>query len=237
MKRLLILVLLGSILTGTDLFSQFQTRQSINEFYQVDEYIKRQGRGDKYKLPDNSIGTPYNNPDYQLGNVYKENKLWASNVALRYNAVADEIEIKESLGTADEEARVLPRDPDIFVKIVDDIFIFVPFQGDVEKGNYFHILYEGKKLDLYKKIVKEVIPGRKASSSLTKDIPTEFRDKSQYFLITKSGRFYQLPDSKAKRLNVFGSNKELVRNYVEENDLDIDDEADLLKIIKYYDSI
>lgn len=237
MKKFLILSIVMCSLYSMTINAQYKTRQSINELYQVDEYIKRQGKGDRFKLPDNFKGSPYNDPNYLLGNVYKENALWATDVAMRYNAVADEIEIKEALSSTDEDARVLPRHPDIFVKIENEIFVFVPFQGSIEDGGYFHILFEGKKLDLYKKIIKEVIPGRKASNSLTKDIPTEFRDKSQYFLVTKSGRFYQLPDQRSKKFDIFGKNKQLVENYVDENKLDIENDQDLVKIVKFYDGI
>ena len=236
MKNKIVLLLCG-VLLGSSALAQYKTRQSINELYLADAYIKRQADGISYNNPDEYNGTPYNFPDYQIGNIYKGNELFATEVALRYNAVADELEVKESLATSDEDARVLPKDPEIFVKIQNDIFVFVPFQGKVEDGGYFHVMYEGKKLDLYKKIIKKVIPGKKASNSLTKDVPTEFRDKSQYFLVTKNGRFYQLPDSKAKKFDIFGANKALVMKYVEENDLDVNNDEDLLKIVAYYDGV
>lgn len=235
--KLKILVLLAVVVMSFTAVAQFQTRQSINELYLADSYIKRQANGISYSNPDEYKGTPYNFPDYQIGNVYKGNALFATEVALRYNAVADELEVKESLATPNEDARVLPKDPEIFVKIGDDIFVFVPFEGKIEEGGYFHVMFEGKKLDLYKKIIKKVIPGKKASNSLTKDVPTEFRDKSQYFLVTKNGRFYQLPDTKARKFDIFGANKEIVMKYVDDNDLDVDKDDDLLKIVMYYDSI
>jgi hypothetical protein len=98
-------------------------------------------------------------------------------------------------------------------------------------------MFEGKKLDLYKKLKKRVIPGRKASSSFTQDVATEFRDESQYFLVTKSGRFFQLPDEKSKKFDIFGANKEVVSEYVKKNNLDPEEEKDLLKIIQFYDGV
>jgi hypothetical protein len=217
--------------------AQFWDREFVGGLNQIEQNNNRQQRFDKYTLEENSIGTPYNHPDYLVGNVYKGNALWATNVALRYNAVADEIEVKESLESADEDARLIPKDPDIFVKIVNDIYVFIPFQGKIEDGGYFHVMFEGKKLDLYKKLKKRVIPGRTASSSFTQDVPTEFRDESQYFLVTKSGRFFQLPDERSKKFDIFGANKEVVLEYVKNNDLNPEKEDDLLQIIQFYDGV
>ena len=59
--------------------------------------------------------------------------------------MADEIEIKESLDSSDDDARVLTKSPDIFVKIEEDIFIFAPYKGGIEEGGYFQVMFEGQK--------------------------------------------------------------------------------------------
>lgn len=235
MKISTLLITLSALIFTTVLHSQ--TRQMINEFYQVDEYVKRQDKGVKYANKADYKGTPYHNPEYVLGNVYEGDELMAYEVALRYNAVSDEVEIKESLISSDEDARVLTKDPNIFVKIQNDIFVFVPLNGSIEEGGYFQILFEGTKVDLYKKIIKEFQPGKKASSSLTKDIPPVFKDASLYFVVTTNGRFYQLPESRAKKLDIFGGSKPQIEQYAQEHNLNITEEADLLKVIKYFDSI
>ncbi len=237
MKKITAYLLFAIMLVSFTAEAQRWDREFVSGLNQIDQNNKLQRRFDKYTLKENSIGTPYNHPDYLLGNVYKGNALFATNVALRYNAVADELEVKESLDTPDEDARILPKDPEYFAKIGHDIYVFVPFQGKVEDGGYFHVMFEGKKLDLYKKLIKRVIPGKKASSSFTHDVPTEFRDESQYFLVTKSGRFFQLPDDKNKKFDIFGANKEVVLKYAEENGLNSEQEADLLKIVQHYDSM
>ncbi|MBT8262565.1 MAG: hypothetical protein KJO05_07065 [Bacteroidia bacterium] len=237
MKKIALHTLILSLLLCISAQAQIWDREFVSGLNQIDQNNKRQTKFDKYTLEEDVIGTPYNHPNYLIGNVYRGNALFATNVALRYNAVADEIEIKESLDSADEDTRVLPKDPEIFAKIENDIFVFVPFQGKIEDGGYFHVMFEGKKLDLYKKLIKKVIAGRKASSSFTQDVPTEFRDESQYFLVTKNGRFFQLPDDKNKKFDIFGANKQKVLNYAKDNGLNPGKEADLLKIIKYYDGV
>lgn len=237
MKKITFYTIVFSLLFSLSAEAQIWDREFVSGLNQIDQNNKRQTKFDKYTLEEGVVGTPYNNQNFLLGNVYRGNALFATNVALRYNAVADEMEIKESLESADEDTRVLPKDPEIFAKIENDIYVFVPFQGKIEDGGYFHVMFEGKKLDLYKKLIKKVIAGRKASSSFTQDIPTEFRDESQYFLVTKNGRFFQLPEDKKKKFDIFGANKEKVLQYAKDNGLNPSEEKDLLTIIKYYDGV
>lgn len=212
-------------------------RQFVNDMYQLDEYIKRGNRGIDYKDTDSYDGTPYNNPSFLIGNVYSGIGLLATNVALRYNAIADEIEIKESLTTPDSQAKVLTKSPEIFVKIDQDIFVFVPYDGGIEGGGYFQVLLEDKKYDLFKKLIKDFRPLKKASTSITRDIPARFIDRPEYYIVTRSGKFYQLPDKKSKFFKVFSENEQLVRDYVRDNALNLDNEKDLIRLLRYYNSI
>ncbi len=213
------------------------TRQFTNDLYQLDEYIKRQSGEIDFTDTDSYTGTPYNNPAYLPGNVYKGKELLATNVALRYNAIADEMEIKESLVSDDEDAKVLTKAPDIYVKIVNDIYVFVPYQGGIEGGGYFQVLFEGQKYDLFKKMKKDFTPAKKATTSITRDIPAKFKDDPIYYIVTKSGKFYELPSNKKKKLKVFSDNMDLVKDYVNDNGLDLNDENDLLRVIRYYDGV
>jgi hypothetical protein len=214
----------------------YQTRQFTSDLYQMDEYIKRQNKGIDFKETNSYTGTPYNDPNYLLGNVYKNDELWANDVALRYNAMADEIEIKESLNSDDNEAKVLTKSPDVFVKIVNDIYIFAPYKGGIEGGGYFMVLFEGDKIGLLKKPKKKFTPEKKATTSITRDLPASFKDKPVYYIVDKSGKYYELPSSRNKKLKVFGTNKDAIKRYVSEKGLDLNKEEDLLRVIKHYDT-
>ncbi|MDX1461622.1 MAG: hypothetical protein R3359_01095 [Marinirhabdus sp.] len=212
-------------------------RRFVSSLFQLDEYIKRQDKFVDYTETDSYIGTPYNNPEYLLGSVYQDTKLLARNVALRYNAIADEIEVKEKLSTSTENARPLTKSPDIFVKIQDVIFVFVPYQGGIEGGGYFQVLYEGPKVDVFKKLHKKFIPAKPARTSITRGVKAQFIDKPVYYLVTKNGKFYELPSSRNKKLNVFGKNKEVMSDFVRENKLDLNVEKDLVAAIVYFNSL
>jgi len=214
----------------------YSNRRTTSALFVLDEYIKRQDNGVNYKDTKSYKGTPYNNPSFLSGNIYESNKLLATDVALRYNAIADEIEVKETLTTSDDEAKVLSKSLDIFVKINKDIFIFAPYQGGIENGGYFQVLFEGENYNLYKKLKKKFTPEKKATTSITTSIPATFTDKPVYYIVTKEGKYYELPESKNKKLKVFGNKQDEIKKYVKENKLNLKEEKDLLRVMRYFDN-
>lgn len=236
---IIVLIVLGATFsTSAQQFDQggYGSRQFTSDLFQLDEYIKRQNAGIDFSDTDSYTGTPYNHPNYLLGNVYKNDSLWATNVALRYNAMADEMEIKESLESKDSEAKVLTKSPDVYVKIMNDIYIFAPYKGGIEGGGYFHVLFEGDKIGLFKKPKKSFTEGKKAKTSITRDMPAGFKDRPVYYIVDKSGKYYELPGSRSKKLKVFGKNKDAIKKFVGEKQLDLNVERDLIRVIKYYDT-
>lgn len=236
MKKI-ILTLTICVLTLNTAIAQFDAAMFVSDAFLLDTYIKRQNKGINFKDTKSYKGTPYNNPNYLLGNIYKEGKLLANNIAIRYNAIADEMEVKQYPSDSDDDARVLTKSQDIYVKIIDAIYVFVPYQGGIEKGGYFQVIFEGNNIALYKKHVKDFSPEKKATSSITKTLPAVFKDKPVFYLVTKKGTFYQMPKSKSKKLKVFGEKQNKMKDFTKQNSLDLNKEQDLLTAIKYYDTL
>lgn len=237
MKKCIILLILFSIGSSGLKAQETETRRFVNSLYQLDEFIKRQDKFVDYTDTESYTGTPYNNPSFLPGNIYEKKKLLASNVALRYNAIADEIEVKESLKTPISKARPLPKSPDVFVKIVNDIFVFAPYRGGIEGGGYFQVLYEGNQISVFKKLTKKFYPAKPAKTSITRDILANFEDKPVYYLVSKNGKFYELPSSRSKKLKVFGKNQEIIKAFVSKNKLNLNTEKDLIATIIYFNSL
>jgi hypothetical protein len=236
MKKTILTVVL-CVLTLNTALAQFDSAMFVSDVFLLDNYIKRQNKDVNFKDTKTYKGTPYNNPNFLPGNIYKEGTLLADNIAIRYNAVADEMEVKQTLSSDDENARVLTKSQDIYVKIIEDIYVFVPYQGGVENGGYFQVIFEGGQIALYKKHVKEFIREKKATSSITKTLPAVFKDKPVFYLVTKSGKFYQMPKSRSKKLKVFGDKQNQMKAFTKQNNLDINKQEDLLTAVKYYDSL
>ena len=225
------------VITLNTTTAQFDAAMFVSDVFLLDNYIKRQNKDVNFKDTKTYKGTPYNNPSFLLGNIYKEGKLLADNLAIRYNAVADEMEVKQILNSDDENARVLAKSQDIYVKIVDDIYVFVPYQGGVENGGYFQVIFEGSQIALYKKHIKDFKPEKKATSSITKTLPAVFKDKPVFYLVTKSGKFYQMPKSRSKKLKVFGEKQNQMKAFTKQNNLDLNKQKDLLTAVIYFDTL
>lgn len=176
----------------------------------------------------------YANTSFIDGNIYQEDQLIKSGVPMRYNAFADEIEIKKS--PTDANYGALIKDPEIFVKMGRDLYLFIPFEGSKEKGGYFNVLSDGKTYDLYKKTTATFQEGRKAASTYARDVPPSFNKHVTYYLV-EDGRFLQMPNTKSRILKMMDSKKSEIKSYIKDNKLDIDKEGDLIQVVAYFDSL
>lgn len=176
----------------------------------------------------------YANPNFISGNIYQEDQLIRSGVPMRFNAYADEIEIKRSPSATDFSALV--KDPSIFVKMGLDLYVFVPFEGSNDKGGYFNVLYDGKKYDLYKKTVATFREAMEAKSTYGRDTPPSFPKFTTYYLV-EDGQFLEMPNSKKRIMKMMDSKKSEMDNYIKQNKLNLDKEADLIKAIAHFDSL
>ncbi len=176
----------------------------------------------------------YANPNFLQGNIYQEDKLLKSDVPMRYNSYADEIEIKKN--ASDDSYSALIKSPDIFVKIVNDIYVFVPYEGANEKGGYFNVLSDGKTYDLYKKTKAVFREPKKANTSYQRDTPPSFPKTVTYYMV-QNGTFYEAPNNSSKMLKMMDKKKSEIKAYMKQNNLDLNKEVDLIKVVSYFDSL
>lgn len=176
----------------------------------------------------------YANVNFVPGKIFQGDQLIKDNVPMRYNAYADEVEIKKN--SYEESYSALMKDPNIFVKIFNDIYLFVPFQGSNEKGGYFNILSEGKTYDLYKKTTAIYREPQKARTNYERDSPPSFLKTVKYYLV-RDGTFLEMPSSKSKVLKMMDKKKSEIKTYIKQNNIDLDKEADMIKLVSYFDSL
>ena len=82
-----------------------------------------------------TMGSIYENKEFQTGSVYKVGTLVASNVALRYNVQAEEIEMKAKTNTT--VANVMKTSDNISVRILNDDFVYLISPDKNQKAGYF----------------------------------------------------------------------------------------------------
>jgi len=214
----------------------FAIAQNINSQRQTELFARNAYKYDTSNLydpanPENYKGTPYHSDNFLTGNVYIENELILSNVALRYNAIADEIEFKESLNSNDKEVKALVKSKEIYAKIMKDIFVFIPSEG------YYLVIFDGDNFSLLKKITKKYFPAKKAKNNYETSTLAEFEDRFSYSIYTKNGEMTEFPKSKSKKLKAFGNSEKLIKDYIKKYNLDLNKEKDLKKVIIYLDGV
>lgn len=218
------------------LSSSNTTAQGVFNDPETDTYISQRS----ITMPDHGYtytGSPYANKAFQAGFVFKDGKILASNVGLRYNAARDEFEIKKSVNTSNYAAKVLVKSEDIYVKIMNRLYVYIDKNKENETGGYYEVLHDGERMSLYKKISKEFIEGKKAVNSIATDILPMYKEREKLFLLNENGELSELPNSRNGRINSFNSNKKQVKQQIRDEKLNINKSYDLIKVLRYYDSL
>lgn len=183
-------------------------------------------------------GSAYENDKFVSGYVFKNGRMLASNIGLRYNAFRDEIEVKTNIDAPNTSAKVMMRNPDIYVKLLNKLIVFSPAKEGISRPGYFIVLAEGEKADLYKKLSKEYIEGSESMTSLTRDIPSTYKEKETYYFVDKkTGAFEELPTGKNAKFALFKDLKKQMKAYADKERININKEWGLKKIVNHYNQL
>ena len=233
MKKSLLIFSLLSIISFSEINAQngvMQTRKNVVLFDHVNRNNLMLDYVDVYE------GTPYNNPNFLIGNIFIKNELTAPNISLRYNIYADEIEVKEDPNDDEADSKALTKSPDIHVTILNDKFVYIAKTEGLPTGGYFLEMQKGKNVMLYKKLIKKYYPEKKAKTSFERDIPASFKDKPIYYIMTKDGKMNELPSSKSKIIKMLSGFEKGIKSYIKTNKINVAEEKGLIKAFKYCDS-
>lgn len=209
--------------------------QSVFNESDIDSYISQ--RSVEVYLEADFTGTPYKDKMFKNGTILKNGVPLAKNIGLRYNASKDLFEVKKSSVLKDDQAKVLKSSSDLFIKIGNENYVFLAPNENNSTQGYFLIDYKSDKTSLFKKIKKEYIPEQKAYTSLASNIAANYKEKLSLYLYTNDGLLIELPGSKSKRLKAFGDKSKEVKVFVKENKINLNKEAGLIEVIKYYDTL
>ncbi len=189
-------------------------------------------RASKYN-PENTKGTPYQTEDFQTGSLLNESTVIFPDVALRYNALNDEFQIKSSLNESNKNIQAVMKKTDLYVKVGDAIYTYLLPSGEV--GGYYNVLVEGTKKSIYKKLSKKFVEGAQSVNMMTGNHPNRLVDETKYYLVSEDGTIEELPNSKNRRLKLIAAKDyKSFKKYAKSNDLNVKSEEDLIKLVEYY---
>lgn len=180
-------------------------------------------------------GSAYTTDTFLFGKLYYKGN-YESDVYYRYNAYAEEIEIK-SINIPDAPISGLSRDKSIELVTLDgktfSFKTFIDKQGLTQNG-YLTLLSDGE-YKFYKRVDVKYTEGQKAQNSFVKAIPPRFSQFTEYYLeVPGVDRIDELEISNRRLIKLLpGDKQELVKSYLKENKLKVKDEADVIAVLKW----
>lgn len=182
-------------------------------------------------------GSPYTADEFQPAELfYKNDKI--GTIFYRHNALNEEIEIKESKNQ--QGIRGLNRDKNISLQVEGKPMRFMTFidKGGKTMNGYLTQLVDGEHYDLYKRVHVKFTEGAPAQNSFVKAIPSRFSQFTEYY-VQKQGvdrvDELQQKNSKLYALAENSEQKQLLKAFLKDNNLDVDNEEDLVRLIMFLD--
>jgi len=182
-------------------------------------------------------GSPYTTDEFQPAELfYKNDKI--GTIFYRHNALNEEIEIKESKNQ--QGIRGLNRDKNIIIEVEGKPMRFMTFidKGGKTMNGYLTQLVDGEHYDLYRRVHVKFTEGAPAQNSFVKAIPSRFSQFTEYYIQKKGVDRVDELQQKNSKLYALAENseqKQLLKAFLKDNNLDVDNEEDLVRLIMFLD--
>lgn len=184
----------------------------------------------------NVKGTPYFDIKFKSASISPQEKVYL----IRYNAITDDMEV-----ISEKDTLVLNKDGNtryVIKQHLGNITFKILAYDDKEtiKHGYFVSLTEGDNIALYKKERKKLVKltAPKIGGSLSSNTG-EFRNQKSEFYVEfkRSGTAIKVPRKKKEIIKLLTGKEDIVKKYIKENRIKTSKENDLIKLIKYMNSL
>ncbi len=184
-------------------------------------------------------GSAYYDEQFQKGMVYYNGELMGSPF-LRYDAYADEIQIKKTLSEEEAYGALLKTDA-LWCRIGNDKMTYQSLRdekGEVTTGYVSHLI-SGEKYLLFERQIKLFQEGKIAATSLTASINPKFIDKVSYYMATEDkGEAKEIPKSKKEVVLLFAeADRPAIKSYIKKKRLKLNERNDLVTLFYYANSL
>jgi hypothetical protein len=181
------------------------------------------GKGISY---DDIQGTPYYDKAFSAAKFIVADR--AENAVARYNMYFDEVEFKKD----EETYSLVPDSPFTRIEFTRTKETLVKLDtGDDLKGYFFELA--GGKNRLYKKLKSQFKNAVAARNSYEMDRPASFNTLDPvYYIKTESG-YIKNPKKVKEITEAFPAKKDDIEKFVKSNNIKINKEADLIKLVKF----
>jgi hypothetical protein len=172
-------------------------------------------------------GTPYLDNDFQDGLVYlKETEVFK--IPIRYNIYADEMEYQA------KGMNYVIGSPAALNKIIlgESIYVFLPF---IQKGGYFE-LFELGKCTLVQKKITDVKPAEESKPMVTPAPATFIRKPDVFYCVINDTLVYKIKNMESVK-TALKDEKPKIEGFIKQEKIKNIKKENLIKIIKYYNSL
>jgi hypothetical protein len=105
-------------------------------------------------------------------------------------------------------------------------------------NGYLTQLVDGDHYDLYRRTHVKFTEGSKAPNSFVKAVPSRFSQFTEYYVQKKGvDRIDELQQKNSKLYDLAANTeqKKRLKDFLKDNGLDVDDEADLIRLVMFLD--
>lgn len=182
-------------------------------------------------------GTPYVFESWYPGEIFLKSKSKVLVKEMNYNCFDNELVY---LDPASKAVMMINRfTVDLFyIMNGSDTLLFVPIDPENDGEFIFaQVLYKEGSM-VYKQYQKEFIRANYEGGYSADRKYDEFADKSAiYFAKQNDTKIYKAKKSKKQMLGAFPDMEDQLSSYIKAEKLDLKDENDVVKLLKYYDSL
>lgn len=186
-----------------------------------------------------TVGSVYINDEYQACEVYFRNEI-VGNFYYRHNAFNDEIEIKETEYSDEEESSLATVKELRVVNTVDGRELSLSTYKNKEetiRNGYLYTLVEGEKYSLYYRNRVRFKEGMKAVNSMVRSTPNKFTHFTDYYIVQGSEPVANYFSGKMKDLEMFiNDDINKAKSYLKENKLSTKKIEDLTSLFSFLNS-
>ncbi len=194
---------------------------------------------EKKTVDEEILGSPYLTDEFIKSKVFLGEEL-VGEYFIRYNALNSEIEIKET-NLKEEKPKRLLANQDLRVKYGRRELRFITYinrKGETKNG-FLSIIQKGKNFTLYHRLAVKYSEGKAAANSMVMPTPSRYAQFVEYYYQPEgANRIDQLKQKKGALLKILDKeDKEVVKRFLKEEKINLNDEEDLIQTFEYINTL
>ncbi len=177
-------------------------------------------------------GSPYMEETFRNGQIFEADSS-RGNYLLRYNIFNDVMEVLMD----DKDIMELRKERDVKVFLSNKpykVYHYISPEGEPSRG-YFEILEDGQRVDFLRKYFRVFEPGERAKTSFHVEKKPRFEASEEYYFYFNNENVpVEIKKLKKKYVtSILEDNGIQADDYIKEADLNLDEEADVIKLVQY----